>query len=215
MNRALAVLLLVTISGCAIYDGGKVPKTTLSAYEANGAAKPTLSYSSMAMGGLFSTRALPEGSQSVIEGELLAVLESSGYFERIAKHDDSADVSIDVTLTNSGNPAAMVPAVVTGLSLYTIPSWATDNFNLVAKVTRKDGLEKEYAMADSSTIVQWLPMMFVFPAKNFSVIPEIRKNMYRKVLSDMKDDGFLSGVDETLPGPIPVPLTPPSVHSRP
>lgn len=198
MKRVLAVLLVVTISGCAVFDGGKVPKTTLSAYEVNGASKPTLSYTSMAMGGLSSTKALPEAGQSIIEGELLSVLESSGYFERIAKRDDSADISIDVTLTNTGNPAAMVPAVITGLSLYTIPSWATDNFNLVAKVTRKDGLKKEYTLADSATLVQWLPMMFVFPAKNFSVIPELRKNMYRKVLSDMKNDGFFSGGGKTL-----------------
>lgn len=192
MKRVLAVLLVVIVSGCAVFDGGKIPKTTLSAYEVNGAAKLTLSYSSVAMGGLLSTKALPETGQSIIEGELLSVLESSGYFERIAKRDGAADVSIDVTLTNTGNPAAMVPAVITGLSLYIIPSWATDNFNLVAKVARKDGLEKEYTLADSATIVQWLPMMFVFPAKNFSVFPELRKNMFRKVLSDMENDGFFS-----------------------
>jgi hypothetical protein len=198
MLRILAVVLMVTISGCAVFDGGQVPKTTLSAYEGNDASKPTLSYSSTAMGGLSSTKELPEAGQSIIEGELLSVLESSDYFSRISKKDESADVSIEVTLTNSGNPAAMIPAFITGLSLYTIPSWATDNFNLIAKVERQDGLKKEYTLADSATLVQWLPMIFVFPAKNFSVIPDVRKNMYKKVLSDMKEDGFFLYEKSTL-----------------
>lgn len=198
MNKILMVLVILAISGCAVFEGGQVPKTTLSAYENTANSKPSLSYSSLAMGGLSSVKELPETTQSIIEGELLSVLESSGYFGRISKKDESADLSIDVTLTNSGNPAAMIPAFITGLSLYTIPSWARDNFNLVAKVERKDGLKKEYVLADSATLVQWLPMIFVFPAKNFSVVPDIRKNMYKKVLADMKEDGFLSYEDNTL-----------------
>ncbi len=198
MIKILAVVLIFAVSGCAVFDGGKVPKTTLSAYENNGNSKPTLSYSSVAMGGLSSTKELPDAGQSIIEGELLSVLESSNYFGRISKRDESADISIETVLTNSGNPAAMIPAFITGLSLYVIPSWATDNFDLVAKVERQDGLKKEYMLADSTTIVQWLPMMFAFPANNFSVIADVRKNMYKKVLADMKEDGFFMNKEVAL-----------------
>jgi len=190
--RVFVLALMLTISGCAVFDGGKVPKTTLSTYEGDGASKPTLSYSSLAMGGLSSVTKLPETSQSIIAGELLAVLESSDYFGRISKQDEFADISIDITLTNTGSPAAMIPAVITGLTLYIIPSWATDDFVLVAKVEREDGLKKVYTLADSTTLVQWLPMAFVFPVKNFSVVPEVRKNMYKKMLFDMKKDGFFA-----------------------
>jgi|TARA_B110000238_G_C15961374_1_gene367541 hypothetical protein len=198
MIKILTVVLVLAISGCAVFDGGQVPKTTLTAYEDNGHSKPSVSYSSIAMGGLSSVKEMPEAAQSVIEGELLSVLESSEYFGRISKKDESADININMTLTNSGNPAAMIPAFITGFSLYTIPSWATDNFDLVAKVERKDGLKKEYILADSTTIVQWLPMIFVFPAKNFSVVPDVRKNMYKKVLSDMKEDGFFDNKATTV-----------------
>ncbi len=196
MIRVLVIFLMAVMSGCAVFDGGQVPKTTLSTYE--GDEKLTLSYSSNAMGGLSSAKDLPESAQSIVEGELLSVLEESDYFSRISKKDSSADISIETTLTNSGNPAALIPALVTGFSLYTIPSWATDNFDLVAIVERKDGLKKEYVLADSTTLVQWLPMIFAFPAKNFSVIPEVRKNMYRKVLTDMKNDGFFIQKERTL-----------------
>jgi len=198
MIKTLAVVLVVAISGCAVFDGGKVPKTTLPAYEDNGHTKPNLSYSSMALGGLSAAKELPKTSQSIVEGEFLTVLVESNYFGRIAKQDVDADINIEVTLTNSGNPAAVIPAFITGLSLYTIPSWATDNFDLVAKVERKDGLQKEYTLADSATLVQWLPMIFVFPAKNLSVIPDVRKNMYKKVLSDMRQDGFFTYNKSTL-----------------
>ncbi|GAA5315164.1 MAG: hypothetical protein AseanaTS_03680 [Candidatus Pelagadaptatus aseana] len=199
MNKILtAMFIIFTVSGCAVFDGGNVQKTTLSPYENNGEAKPNLSYSSVAKGGLSTSKRLSEAGQSIIEGELLSVLQSSDYFGRISRNDESADITIDVTVTNSGNPAALIPAFITGLSLYTIPSWAKDNFNLVANVERKDGLKKTYELTDSATLVQWLPMIFAFPANNFSVVPEVRKNMYKKVLSDMKNDGFFSYKESTL-----------------
>lgn len=191
-KNLVLVVVLTLLSGCAVFEGGKVPKTTLASYEGDSNAKPTIAYSSTAMGGLSKVQKLPDTTQSVIEGELLAVLEEANYFSRISKVDESADIKLDVVLTNSGNPAAMIPALITGFSLYTIPSWATDNFNLVVKAERKDGMIKEYTLADSTTLVQWLPMIFVMPAKNFSLVPEVRKNMYRKVLDDMKNDGFFS-----------------------
>ncbi|NKI16509.1 hypothetical protein HCU74_03640 [Spongiibacter sp. KMU-166] len=198
MVRILAVVLVLAISGCAVFDGGMVPKTNLIPYDENGYKKPNLSYSSTAIGGVFSQSELPGAAQSIMEGELFSVLESSNYFSRIAKKDDSADINIDVTIINKGNPAALIPAAITGATFYIIPSWATDQFNVVAKVERKDGLKKEYTLSDTATIVQWLPMMFVFPVKNFSVIPEVRKNMYKKVLADMKADGFFNASVETL-----------------
>ncbi|MEZ5530368.1 MAG: hypothetical protein R3E57_10665 [Porticoccaceae bacterium] len=188
--KKILILTMTILSGCAVFDGGKVPPTTLSSFDNNDDKKPTLSYSSLAMGGLSSTKELPESGQKLIEDEIFSELESSAYFSNIAKDDEHADINLKVKLTNTGNPAALVPAVITGLSLYIIPSWATDHFNLTATAERKDGLKKEYALDDSTTLVQWLPMMFVFPFKNLSEIQEVRKNMYRKVLSNMKDDGF-------------------------
>jgi hypothetical protein len=200
MFKAFAVVLIITISGCAVFDGGQVPQTTLSQYVDDGMPKPTLSYTAQALGGLATPKELPEATQHIIEGELLSVLESSGYFARISKHDEAADISVQVRLTNTGNPAAMIPAVITGLSLYAIPSWATDNYEVNARAERRDGLTKDYVLKDSATLVQWLPMIFVFPAKNFSVIPDVRKNMYRKLLSDMQDDGFFSDVESVVSG---------------
>ncbi len=154
--------------------------------------KLTIAYDITAMGGLFSTDNSPEHVQSIIAGELLQTLEQSNYFSRISKTDDQADISLSIKITNTGTPAALIPAFITGLSFYTIPSWVTDNFEVTAIAKNKQSFSKEYALTDSTTLVQWLPMLFVFPVKNFSVIPEVRKNMYRNILSQMKNDGFIT-----------------------
>lgn len=190
MPKLIAVLIFLSLSGCAIFEGGQVPKTALESYQGTEESKPSLSYTTSAEGGLQTIAPLPPEGQKIIEDEFTSVLNNSGYFKSVTKGEEGADIAISMKIVNTGDPSSMIGAVITGLSLYTIPSWATDNFNVVAEVTRKGGLNKTYELKDSSKIVQWLPMMFAFPFNNFSVVTEVRQNMYRKVLADMQKDGF-------------------------
>lgn len=188
----LLLFLCLLLSGCAVFRGGKIPEVNLMPLEKTDQPKPSISYDIKSMGGLFDTANSSEHIQSIIAGELLQTLEQTNYFSRISKKDEEADLSLSVTVKNSGNPAAMIPAFITGLSLYIIPSWATDNFEVTAIAKNRQGHSKEYVLSDSTTLVQWLPMIFVFPAKSFSVIPEVRKNIYRNIIMQMKNDGFIS-----------------------
>jgi hypothetical protein len=188
----LILFLFLTTSGCAVFKGGKVPDTVLTPLEKTDQKKPTVSYDIISMSGLIEITKSPENVQNVIAGEFLQVLEQSDYFSRISKNDAGADLNLSVTIKNSGTPLALIPAFITGLSLYTIPSWATDNFEVTAIAKNKRNNSKEYTLSDSTTLVQWLPMIFVFPVNNFSVIPEVRKNMYRNILLQMKIDGFIT-----------------------
>lgn len=187
----LFVFVCIAVSGCAVFNGGKVPETVLTPIEKNGFKKPNVSYDITASSGLFKNSKSPELVQNIIAGEFLETLEQSNYFSRISKNDSNADLNLIVTIDNSGNPAALIPAMITGFSLYTIPSWATDKFAVKAIAKHKNGKSKQYILEDSTTLVQWLPMIFAFPVKNFSVIPEVRKNMYRNILMQMKKDGFI------------------------
>jgi hypothetical protein len=192
MYRSLSLLLLaISLHGCAVFPQGGTPPTTLAPSSLAADAKPNLAYSSTALGGLGQANRLPPEAQSVIEGELVGVLQQSGYFGRLSKQDAEADIKLDVTMTNTGSGAAMIPAIITGLSFYTIPSWATDHFRIDANVTRRDGVSRQYQVSDSTVLVQWLPMIFVFPFSNFSEVPSTRQNMYRKLLADMQRDGML------------------------
>lgn len=192
MKKLGLLVICFWLTGCAVFEGGKLPKAQLESAQNDHHEKQSVEYSSLALGGLTSTDKMPEMAQSIIEGELADVLESSDYFSRISKKDDAADIHLDITLKNHGDPAAMIPAIITGASLYTIPSWATDNFDVVAIVERKDGLKKEYRLTDSTKLVQWLPMIFLFPVQNFSVVTDVRKNIYTNLLVEMKNDGFFN-----------------------
>lgn len=198
MPKLIAILIFLSLSGCAIFEGGNVPKTALESYQGAEGSKPSLSYTTYAEGGLQKIEPLPEEAQKIIEEEFTSVLNSSGYFQSVTKGEEKADIAIKMKIVNTGDPSSLIGAVITGLSLYTIPSWATDNFKVVAEVTRKDGLSKTYELKDTTKIVQWLPMMFAFPFNNFSVITEVRQNMYRKVLADMQKDGFFDAPANTV-----------------
>ncbi len=196
-NKAIFKLSLVAfcgilLSGCAIFKGGNVPEVSFTPTEKSDLQKPSISYEITAMSGLISVDKSADFAQSIIAGEFLKTLEDSNYFGRIAKNDTDADVSLVVVVKNTGSPVALLPAILTGLSLYIIPSWATDHFDVNATAQNKNGLSKEYVLSDTTTIVQWLPMMFVFPFKNFSEVPEVRKNIYRNILIKMKEDGLVA-----------------------
>lgn len=192
IRASLLILFSLSLSGCAVFSGENVPMAVLTPLDKTDQQKPSVAYEVTSMGGVLSVDKSPEHIQSIIAGELLQTLEQSDYFSRISKADGQADISLSVQMKNTGTPAALIPAIITGLSLYTIPSWGTDNFEVTAVAKNRQGLSKEYVLTDSATLVQWLPMAFVFPFKNFSIVPEIRKNMYRTILAKMRDDGFIA-----------------------
>lgn len=191
MLRAIFIILLLLGSGCAVFDDNQIPDIVLPAKTIANDQKPSVSFKSLAMSGLTKRKAYPEKTQTKLAKELQSVLEDSNYFSNVSADNPSADISISAEVIDHGNQAAMIPAIITGFSGYTIPSWATNNFDITATVQKPGQDNKEYNAIDSAKLVQWLPMAFLFPVKNFSVVPEIRKNMYRKILSEMDKDGML------------------------
>jgi len=75
---------------------------------------------------------------------------------------NEADVVIDGMIYGEGNPAAMIPAFITGLSLYTIPSWVTGKPHVSASVKQGETV-REYDFRDEMTMVQWLPLILAMP----------------------------------------------------
>ena len=181
---------IVLLNGCAVFKGGNVPYTSLSSVNLN-EQRPSINYSIRAQGGMGTTRDLLPMQQRIVEDEFVQVLNDSLFFDHVSSHNPNADLKLDVTMTNSGNPAALIPAFITGLSLYTIPSWATDQYEVQVTATTKNHRRK-YVLSDSTKLVQWLPMIFAFPVNNFSTIPEVRRNMYRNILSQIQNDGLLA-----------------------
>ena len=109
------------------------------------------------------------------------MLTESAQFASVNEAPNGGDVHIDAHLHNYGNPAAMIPAFITGFSLFTIPSWATDQWRLTAGVGQPGGDQRSYTLEDADVLVQWLPMILATPFKfPGQVIPEVRKNIYKR-----------------------------------
>lgn len=187
------VLGLFTIGvGCASFrvnelaDMGSLPPPSGTGRDA------IVSYEFSADVEMGQSRPQPELLRSQLEAEFLEVLLNSGYFYAIDHQIEDADFAMQINILNRGNPAAMLPAFVTGFSLFTIPSWAKDTFILTCQIHTREGVDYFYQLEDASILVQWLPMILAFPFNLPARVPvDIRKNMYRHLLLQMKDDGLL------------------------
>ncbi len=180
----------VSLLGCAVFRSNDLPEVGTLTGPVATAKKPTAGYEFASAVDMGSKRPSHEHARAIHEKEFAEVLRESGYFTTVEK-GSGKDISIIVELVDSADPAAMVGAVITGLSLYTIPSWATSTMEATCKVTTADGKTRDYKLKDSATLVQWLPMMFVFPFKPFSGIEDMRKNIYRNLIVKMQEDGIL------------------------
>jgi len=109
----------------------------------------------------------------------------------VVESRDAADVVIQAVSHNNNNPAAMVGALLTGFSLYTIPSWVTVNVHVTADV-KADEKTFKYDTQDSMKMVQWLPMALMFPFANpFPMEKAVAENVQKTLIANMKRDGVL------------------------
>jgi hypothetical protein len=111
----------------------------------------------------------------------------------IVEGPTEADIIVDGKAYNENNMAAVIPAFITGLTLYVIPSWVTGTTHISAKVSAKKDVGN-YDLRDSMTMVQWLPMIFVMPFKGSPLTTgkEVDANVYRTLVLKMKNEGYLS-----------------------
>jgi hypothetical protein len=191
----LAVVWVMMLTGCASFPRNQLPTVEKLQPPPEGAKRLNAVYSFSSGVDLFGKQEHQENVRALLEKEFVDVLRESGYFASVTS-GNQGEMHIQVRLVNSGTPAAMIPAVITGLSLYTIPSWATDRYNITAKVLPPDGKERTYELADAMTTVQWLPMIVVAPFKNIvSVSGEVRRNIWRHLILKMQQDGLLPKAD--------------------
>jgi hypothetical protein len=188
---SMAVVLLLLFTGCASFSKNQLPKVTLPQLNEND-NKPSTSYSFSSGVELFGKQEHSEIIRKQLEDEFVMVFKESGYFAALTP-EGQAEIDIEVRLLNSGTPAAMIPAMITGFSLYTIPSWATDHYIVTAKVKTSDGKVRKYELKDAMLSVQWLPLILLTPfIKNpFSVSKEIRQNIWRNLILKMQESEVL------------------------
>lgn len=124
------------------------------------------------------------------------VTKESNLFSRYSLEPTNArdmDYVIKLEMTNWGSPGkAMAAGLVTGLTLFVIPSAATDNYSLVARVQDKSGRElRRYEV--NTKVTTWVGIWLLPMAGNSpgSVIPEVWSQMLKNVYQKMATDGTL------------------------
>ena len=195
----LILMACMSFMGCASFSRHNLPEVGEFPQLSPEAKKPTATVGFSSEMDLFGKQAHPENARAALEAEFVEILRGSGYFATVEKGTGGKDLALTVHLVDSGSPAAMVPAMLTGLSLYVIPSWATDRYEILCKEKAHDGKQHEYKLEDSATLVQWLPMVLAFPFNMPTKVPVgLRKNMYKNVILKMQEDGVLPKADAPL-----------------
>lgn len=110
----------------------------------------------------------------------------------IVEGPTEANLIVDGTAIDHADASVMLPAFITGFSLYTIPSWVTQEMDIKVK-TSAGNKNSSYELNDSFTLVQWLPMMFAFPftggqEKNRQ---ELHANTFRSLIVKLKKDAYI------------------------
>lgn len=181
------------LTGCASFAHNRVPDAGKLQPPADASQAVKASYQFTSGAQIFSSRnEHPQNIREKMEKEFVDQLKESGYFATLST-DKGGGIQIEADMLNYGSGVpAMIGGFIGGLSLTTIPCWATDNFKVTVKVVSLEGKKTEYVLDDAMTTVIWLPMIvatpFMYPE---TVSADVRKNLYRNVILKMQQDGVL------------------------
>lgn len=196
IKQLYTIVLILALSyfamGCAGFKKNMLPEIGPLPPLPAETVKPTVTYSYTSSVDMFTKNESLEFMRKKMAEEFATVLRESGYFASVSEAVSGGEVHIQTHLLNSGNPAAIIPAFITGYSLFVIPSWATDKWTVTAKVTTSDNQEYSYTLDDANVIFSWLPAIILTPFMHpIEVTGEVRKNMYKNLITQMQRDGVL------------------------
>lgn len=188
----LAVLLCHHLSGCASFKKNQLNTVGVlpSLSSENEKQNLTYTFTSWVDDGHLEKE---KNREQIYANEFTSVLNDSGYFS-ILETGDNGDIRMQAVLlvSYSGN----LVSLGTGLTFMTLgwlPSWTSVTYKATVKITTGDGKDYEYTLEDRVTKVRWFAMIFVaLSRKPSEVSSNVRKNIYKNLLLEMRMDGVLS-----------------------
>lgn len=199
--RAVWIGLLAFITmACASFPENRLPKVDGISTQAQVSNKPSaylalrfmVDFSGGEQPGVETIGPLPTLRQVVEKVATESALFRSYTFESFqAKNMDHV---LQIEMMNYGSAGKAAGAgLITGLTLFLIPTAATDNYKLTAKLFDRNGqLLKTYSYDDGVTTwfgIWLLPMAGNTPQ---SVVLGVWENMIRTLFRDVLNDGLLS-----------------------
>lgn len=193
LSPCIAVLAAFALSGCAAFSGNTLPR---------GASYPAMSLDPKPSVSVQLTfRQFLNGSQVTLfrgtaevghTNRLVGMLEESGYFSSVVVGDGPADVTLALEFKNEGS-ANLGMAFLTGLTLFLVPSWATDNWRLDATATaRASGRSQQFHVEEFVTQWQHVLLIPVMPFKLTPVVTyQVQNDVWRTFIAQLATSGLL------------------------
>lgn len=181
--------MLVLLQGCAGFNANNIDKVSADQLR-TASAKKVKVFSRWDVKTESSNAELNAARAAIYKKRFEEVLAAADCCA-VVEGPGEADLIVDGAGHDENSAAAMIPALITGFSLYTIPSWVTVNFHVTANA-QKGAVKRTYDVKDSMTMVQWLPMALAFPFANpFPMEKELGDNAIRNLVLKMKQDALL------------------------
>ena len=179
--KLLLVLAFASIAGCATFPGNVLPEVTSFPVATN---KPsvnvTLSFRQYVNGQPVNI-AVKTGELN-LQKKVIERFEKSGLYSSVSVVNQNSDFTVTTSVLDEGS-GSMGMAVVTGLTLYLVPSSATDTFKVTAVVkNNKTGVEKTIELEDFTTMCQQL---FLLPLLPFKMMPAVVSDVQNNIMDTL------------------------------
>ena len=198
MKRQILYLVVGVffLQGCAMYPAGNIPKSgeITELTRDNGMFRPKCLIKNDVSAG---NAQMAEWLRPVQQNAYADVLQESGLFESCVGEAGIGDVDVTIRATSS-YVQDLDGAILTGLSLMTIPFATEHRFTLAFDVSDRSGKMKQYRFKE--TVVERFGLLLIFAlptvdgagASYDEAFTAMYRNAMRAVLVKMRKDGFFS-----------------------
>jgi len=177
------LILTVLISGCAGFQSNQV--SYISPDLDFLVKSETMTYS--------ITKDSTYGALGVFGDALISEMSNYGWSLKKSPTPISGVPHLNINLTLSKDPLALLAAALTGFTAYIIPSWETSNYKLTANFIDASGAEQYYELSDEIVLAQWLPLIVIFPFSDpFSAEGKVIGKMYNNLAYKVSKDSSLT-----------------------
>ena len=174
MKKIVAALMVLFLSGCARFQGNEVSGNHIIVPNSD---KRLITYN------------IEGNVENKNENYLKEIASKYGYKLEWGRAKNNGTPHLEINYSFRRNGAAVVPAILTGLTFYVIPSWQTQKYELKAQLSDGKNIDQGFKSNDHTTLVQWLPMIFAFPfAVPFTAENKLTERMYADLMYKVNQD---------------------------
>ncbi len=189
MKNKLMLIAALLLTSCISVKHHQVPEIKNSDLQFSSAKKTKIFITWKADSHMpISDKSFSKTQEKILR-EVIAKLDCC----EIVYDQKDAKVIIDGRLSNQSEPLALAASLLTGASLYIIPSWMNIKQHISATVI-KNKKTYNYNLDDSSLFAQWLFFIFAMPFRENPMGTEskVTENLYRNLFLQMKNDGLFN-----------------------